>query len=76
METIETRAGAYRVYLGSEAPREGGGHAQDKWYFEPAHYVGFTVFSEPYDSLEDARQAARETGDYEERMQNEIGGGG
>jgi hypothetical protein len=76
MEKIETRAGAYKLYRGSEAPRDQGEHAPDKWYFEPENYVGFTIFSDPYDSLDEAKRAALDTGEYEERMQNEIGGGG
>jgi hypothetical protein len=76
MQKIPTQAGDYKVYLGSEAPRAADRHQPDKWYFEPADYVGFTVFSEPYDTAEDARRAAIECGEREEALRNEIGGGG
>ena len=76
MEKVATKAGDYRVYRGSEALRKREEHQPDKWYFEPAHYVGFTIFSDPYDSFEDAKKGAFDTGAREERLQNEIGGGG
>ena len=76
MEKIGTAAGDYTVYRGSEAPRRRDDHAADKWYYEPGDYVGFTIFSEPHDSLEDAKRAARECGQREELLRNEIGGGG
>jgi hypothetical protein len=74
METISTAAGDYTVYLGSEARRNREQHDADKWYFEPESYVGYTVFSGPYASVDDAKQAALETGAREERLKNEIGG--
>ena len=76
MQTVATKAGEYRIYRGSEALRKRDEHQPDKWYFEPGNYVGFTIFSDPYDAFEEARKAAVETGDREERLQNEIGGGG
>ena len=76
MEKIETKAGDYKIYRGAEAPRKPAEHQPDKWYFEPGNYVGFTIFSEAYDSAEDAKKAALEVGAREERLQNEIGGGG
>ncbi len=76
MDTITTKAGEYLLYLGSEARRKPDEHQPDKWYFEPADYVGFTVFSDPYGSLEDAKSAAVECGEREETLRNEIGGGG
>jgi hypothetical protein len=74
MEKISTAAGDYTVYRGSEAQRNREQHEADKWYFEPESYVGFTVFSQPYASFDNARQAALETGAREERLKNEIGG--
>jgi hypothetical protein len=38
--------------------------------------VGFTVFSDAFDTIEEAKAAAVETGSREERLGNEIGGGG
>jgi hypothetical protein len=76
MEKIETKAGTYKVYQGSEAPRKADEHQREKWYFEPGAYVGFTIFSDAFDSADDARRAAVETGAREERLQNEIAGGG
>jgi hypothetical protein len=76
MEKITTKAGDYKIYRGSEAPRKPEEHQPDKWYFEPGNYVGFTVFSDAYESIEDAKKAAVDTGAREERLQNEIGGGG
>jgi hypothetical protein len=75
METVSTKAGPYRVYPGREALRKPEEHQPDKWYFEPETYVGFTIFSDAFDTAEDARNAAVETGAREERLQNEIGGG-
>jgi hypothetical protein len=74
MEKVSTAAGDYTVYRGSEAHRNREQHEAEKWYFEPESYVGFTVFSEAYATLDDARQAALETGEREERLKNEIGG--
>jgi hypothetical protein len=76
MHTIPTKAGDYTLYPGSQATRKPDQHLPDKWYFEPANYVGFTVFSDPHDTLEEAKRAALECGDREELLQNEIGGGG
>ena len=76
MEKIATKAGDYKVYRGSEAPRKPDEHQKDKWYFEPGDYVGFTIFSQAFDSFDDAKSAALETGAREERLKNEIGGGG
>ena len=76
MDTVSTKAGAYRIYLGREALRKLDEHQPDKWYFEPATYVGFTIFSDAYDTPEEARKVALDTGDREERLGNEIGGGG
>jgi hypothetical protein len=76
MEQIETGAGPYKVYRGSEAPRKRDEHEPDRWYFEPGNYVGFTIFSDAFDSADEARSAALQTGAREERLQNEIGGGG
>ena len=75
MEKILTQAGEYKIYSGSDAPRKRAEHQPDKWYFEPGDYVGFTIFSDPYAALEEAKQAALETGEREERLKNEIGGG-
>jgi hypothetical protein len=74
MEIIVTRAGEYRLYRGAEALRRRGEHQPDKWYFEPANYVGYTVFSDAFETREDAKKAAFETGEREERLKNEIGG--
>jgi hypothetical protein len=74
MEHVATKAGDYKVYRGSEAPRAPDRHDPDKWYFEPGDYVGFTVFSEAYDSAEAAKAAAIECGEREEALKNEIGG--
>ena len=52
MEKIMTKAGDYTIYLGAEAPRRPDEHEPDKWYYEPGDYVGFTVFSDPHDSVE------------------------
>jgi hypothetical protein len=76
METIMTKAGEYTLYLGSDAPRKPEEHEPDKWYFEPEDYVGFAIFSDPYETLDEARQAAFETGEREEILNNDIGGGG
>ena len=76
MEKISTKAGVYTVYRGDEAPPKRDAYSPDKWYFEPEAYVGYTIFSDAYDTLEDAKRAAVETGAREERLQNEIGGGG
>ena len=76
MEKITTAAGDYTVYHGAEAPRRRDEHDRAKWYYEPGDYVGFTIFSEAYDSLEDAQRAARECGEREELLRTEIGGGG
>ena len=76
MEKVPTPAGVYTVYRGSEAPPKGDAYEADKWYFEPEAYVGYTIFSEAYETLEDAKRAALETGEREERLRNEIGGGG
>ena len=76
MQTIPTAAGDYRVYRGSEAPRRKDEHEPHKWYFEPGDYVGFSIFSDGYESAEAARDAALECGEREERLKNEIGGGG
>jgi hypothetical protein len=76
MEKVTTKAGDYKIYRGSEAPRKPGEHQSDRWYFEPESYVGFTIFSDAFESFEDAKNAAIETGAREERLQNEIGGGG
>jgi hypothetical protein len=76
MEKIATPAGDYKVYKGSEAPRKPEQHDPGKWYFEPGNYVGFTIFSDAYETPEAAKAAAAETGTREERLQNEIGGGG
>ena len=76
MEKIATKAGDYKIYRGSEATRKPDEHAPDKWYFEPDSYVGFTIFSDSYATIEEARKAAVETGAREERLENEIGGGG
>jgi hypothetical protein len=75
MEKILTQAGEYSVYAGSEARRQRDKHEPGKWYFEPGDYVGFSVFSDPFDSREDARAAALECGEREETLKNEIGGG-
>ena len=76
MEKILTKAGEYVIYAGSEAMRKPEEHEDGKWYFEPGDYVGFTIFSDPYDTREHARQAALECGEREEALKNEIGGGG
>jgi hypothetical protein len=76
MEKVRTKAGDYSVYRGSEAPRQPAEHDTAKWYYEPADYVGFTIFSDAHDSFEEARQAALECGEREEALKNEIGGGG
>jgi hypothetical protein len=76
MEKVATAAGDYTVYRGSEAPRRRDEHDAGKWYFEPGDYVGFSIFSEPYATIDAARQAAIECGEREERLRNEIGGGG
>ena len=76
MEKILTKAGEYTIYLGADAPRKPEEHEPDKWYYEPGDYVGFTVFSDPHDSLEEAKEAALECGEREETLKNEIGGGG
>ena len=76
MEKIATKAGDYKLYRGAEAPRKPDQHQPDKWYFEPGNYVGFTIFSDAFDTIEEAKAAAVETGSREERLGNEIGGGG
>ena len=76
MEKVATPAGIYTIYRGCEAPPKRDAYDANKWYFEPEGYVGYTIFSEAFDSLEDARRAAIETGGREERLKNEIGGGG
>ena len=77
MDKVSTPAGTYKIYQGNEAPpRRDATYQHDKWYFEPETYVGYTIFSDAYDTLEDAKRAAAETGAREERLQNEIGGGG
>jgi hypothetical protein len=76
MDKVPTPAGVYTVYKGSEAPPRRDPYDPDKWYFEPEGYVGYAIFSEPYDDAEEAKRAAQETGEREERLQNEIGGGG
>ena len=76
MEKVGTKAGDYKVYRGAEATRKPDEHEPDKWYYEPGSYVGFTIFSDAFDSFEKAKAAALETGAKEERLQNEIGGGG
>jgi hypothetical protein len=76
MEKVSTPAGVYTIYRGAEAPPKRERYEPDKWYFEPEAYVGYTIFSDAYDTLEDARRAAIDTGEREERLRNEIGGGG
>ena len=76
MEKISTAAGVYTVYQGAEAPPRRDAYEPQKWYFEPEAYVGYTIFSDAYDTFEDAKRAAAETGAREERLKNEIGGGG
>ena len=76
MEKILTKAGSYTIYVGAEATRKSEEHEPDKRYYEPGDYVGFTIFSDPHDSLEAAREAALECGQREEALNNEIGGGG
>ncbi len=76
MEKVATKAGDYTIYQGSEALRKRDEHQPDKWYFEPGSYVGFTIFSDAFDTAEGAKKAAIDTGAREERLQNEIGGGG
>ena len=76
MDKVTTAAGVYTIYRGSEAPAKRDPYDPDKWYFEPEGYVGYTIFSAAFDTLEDAKRAAGETGEKEERLQNEIGGGG
>ena len=76
MEKVSTAAGVYTIYRGAEAPPRRDAYDPGKWYFEPEAYVGYTIFSDPYDTLEDAKRAAREIGEREERLRNEIGGGG
>ena len=75
MEKIQTKAGSYTIYQGAEATRQPAEHEEDKWYYEPADYVGFTIFSDAHDSLAEAKQAALECGEREEALKNEIGGG-
>lgn len=76
MQKISTPAGEYTVYRGAEAPRAREQHDPDRWYFEPGDYVGFTVFSESYETETEARRAAIDCGAREEVLKNEIGGGG
>jgi hypothetical protein len=76
MEKVPTPAGTYTVYRGSEAPPKREAYDPEKWYFEPEAYIGYTIFSEGFDTLEEARRTAIETGEREERLKNEIGGGG
>ena len=76
MEKIVTKSGDYVVYRGAEARRKPEEHEKAKWYYEPADYVGFTIFSDPHDTFEQARLAALECGEREEALKNEIGGGG
>lgn len=76
MDKVTTAAGVYTVYRGSEAPPKREPYDPGKWYFEPEAYVGYTIFSDAYDTPEDAKRAAAEMGEREERLQNEIGGGG
>ena len=76
MENITTEAGDYKLFLGAEGPPKEDAYQPDKWYFEPADYVGLTIFSDPYDSREEAQAAAIECGEREETLRNEIGGGG
>ena len=76
MEKVPTAAGVYTIYAASEAPPRRDAYEAGKWYFEPEGYVGYTIFSEGYDTVEDAKRAAVEMGEREERLRNEIGGGG
>jgi hypothetical protein len=73
---ILTQAGEYVIYRGSEATRRRDEHEAEKWYFEPGDYVGFTIFSDAYETFDEATQAALECGEREETLKNEIGGGG
>jgi hypothetical protein len=76
MDKVTTPAGVYTVYRGSEAPPKREPYDPEKWYFEPEAYVGYTIFSDAYDTLKDAQRAAAEVGEREERLKNEMGGGG
>jgi hypothetical protein len=76
VQKILTQAGEYKVFRGDEATPRREPYQPQMWYFEPETYVGFTIFSEAFETLEDAKKAALETGAREERLGNEIGGGG
>jgi hypothetical protein len=76
MEKVVTKAGVYTIYRGNEAPAKRDAYEPGKWYFEPEAYVGYAIFSDGFDTVDDAKRAAVETGEREERLRNEIGGGG